>query len=265
MIEQALRAVLSGVPIGLQLGATGTGGAILGMPLLVYIAGLSMQQAAAMSLMIVSTSSILGAWEYGRRGLVNTKAAAAFGWTGILGSWGGAFGHRLVREEVLLVLFGLLLLLVRGVMARQQDLAGEPEDKESCATQFPRTCWLKVGAIGLAVGTVNGLFGVGGGFLVVPALMLVLRFQAGTAIGTSLTIIALISLGGVIGHLQFGRIDWNLLAYVLLGSLTGMLVGVRAGSWVSPTVMSRVTASITVSIAVIMIAVNVVKLWMLHE
>ena len=77
MIEQALRAVLSGIPIGLQLGATGTGGAILGMPLMVYIAGMSMQQAAAMSLMIVAMSSLVGAWEYGRRGLVKTKAAAA--------------------------------------------------------------------------------------------------------------------------------------------------------------------------------------------
>ena len=265
MIEQALRAVLSGVPIGLQLGATGTGGAILGMPLMVYIAGLSMQQAAAMSLMIVATSSLVGAWEYGRQGMVKPKAAAAFSWTGMIGSWGGAFGHRLVREEVLLVLFGLLLLLVRGVMARQQRLAVEPEDDESCATRFPRTCWLKVGAIGLAVGTINGLFGVGGGFMVVPALILVLKFPARAAIGTSLTIIALISIGGVLGHLQFGRIDWNLLAYVLLGSVTGMLLGVRASAWVPPTVMSRVTASVTVSIAVILITVNLVKLWRLHE
>jgi uncharacterized membrane protein YfcA len=265
MIDQALRSLLAGVPIGLQLGATGTGGAILGMPLMVYIAGMSLQQAAAMSLMIVATSSLVGAWEYGRRGLVKTKAAAAFSWTGMLGSWGGAFGHRLVQEEVLLVLFGLLLLLVRGLMARLQRPAVEDENEESCATQFPRTCWLKVGAIGLVVGAINGIFGVGGGFMVVPALMLLLRFPARAAIGTSLMIIALISIGGVIGHLQFGRIDWNLLAYVLFGSVTGMLLGVRAGSWVSPAVMSRVTSSITISIAVILIVANVMKLWRLHE
>ncbi|MCC7471940.1 sulfite exporter TauE/SafE family protein [Candidatus Nomurabacteria bacterium] len=264
MIEQALRAVLSGIPIGLQLGATGTGGAILGMPLMVYIAGMSMQQAAAMSLMIVATSSLVGAWEYGRRGLVKTKAAAAFSWTGMVGSWGGAFGHRLIREEVLLVLFGLLLLLVRGIMARQQRPAVECDDEESCATRFPRTCWVKVGAIGLAVGTVNGLFGVGGGFMVVPALILVLKFPARAAIGTSLMIIALISLGGVVGHLQFGHLDWNLLAYVLLGSVTGMLLGVRAGSWLPPAVMGRVTASVTISIALILIVVNASKLWRLQ-
>jgi len=261
MIDQALRALLAGVPIGLQLGATGTGGAILGMPLMVYIAGMSLQQAAAMSLIIVAASSLVGAWEYGRRGLVKTKAAAAFSWTGMVGSWGGAFGHRLVREEVLLVLFGCLLLLVRAIMARRQGQPVEPDDQESCAVQFPRTCWLKVGAIGLVVGTINGIFGVGGGFMVVPALILILRFPARAAIGTSLTIISLISIGGVIGHLQFGGIDWNLLAYVLLGSLTGMLLGVRAGSWVASPVMSKVTSAITISIGIVLIVVNGIKLW----
>ena len=260
MIEQALRAVLAGVPIGLQLGATGTGGAILGVPLMIYIAGMSMQQAAAMSLMIVATSSLVGAWEYGRQGLVKTKAAAAFSWTGMIGSWGGAFGHRMFREEVLLVLFGLLLLLVRTVMARPRQLSAEREGDESCATRFPRTCWLKVGGIGLAVGAMNGLFGVGGGFMVVPALILVLGFPVRAAIGTSLTIISLISIGGVVGYLQFGHVDWSLLWYVLLGSVTGMLLGVRAGSWVPQTILTRVTASITISIAVSLIVVNLAKL-----
>jgi uncharacterized membrane protein YfcA len=259
-MEQALRAMLSGVPIGLQLGATGTGGAILGVPLMVYIAGMSLQQAAAMSLMIVATSSLVGAWEYGRKGVVKPKAAAAFSWTGMIGSWAGAFGHRLVREEVLLVLFGLLLLLVRIVMARQRHLAADRADDESCATRFPRTCWVKVGGIGLIVGTLNGLFGVGGGFMVVPALILVLGFPARAAIGTSLTIIFLISIGGVIGHMQFGHVDWSLLGYVLLGSVTGMLLGVRSDTWVSPTVMGRVTASITICIAGTLIAVNLAKL-----
>lgn len=260
MIEQALRAMLSGVPIGLQLGATGTGGAILGVPLMVYIAGMSLQQAAAMSLMIVATSSLLGAWEYGRQGMVKPKAAAAFSWTGMIGSWGGASGHRMLREEVLLVLFGLLLLLVRVVMARQRRLSAELADNESCATRFPRTCWLKVGGIGLIVGTLNGLFGVGGGFIVVPALILVLRFPARAAIGTSLMIIGLISIGGVVGYMQFGHIEWNLFGYVLLGSLAGMLLGVRSDTWVSPMVMGRVTASITISIAGTLIAVNLAKL-----
>ena len=260
MIDQALRSVLSGVPIGLQLGATGTGGAILGVPLMVYIAGIPLQEAAAMSLMIVAASALLGAWEYGRQGLVKIKAAAAFSWTGVIGSWGGAFGHRLFRDEVLLVLFGILLLVARTLITRQRTLLLDAEREESCATRFPRTCWLKVGGMGLVVGAMNGLFGVGGGFLVVPALILILGFPTRTAIGTSLSIIGLISIGGIVGHLQFGRVDWALVGFVLLGSASGMALGVRMGAWLSPTVANRMTASITITIAVTLIVINMAKL-----
>ncbi|MCC2641547.1 MAG: conserved rane protein of unknown function [Nitrospira sp.] len=260
MIEQALRSVLAGVPIGVQLGATGTGGAILGVPLMVYVAGIPLQQATAMSLIIVAASSLLGAWEYGRQGFIRTKAAAAFSWTGMIGSWGGAFGHRLFREEVLLVLFGMLLLLVRTLIVRQRKLLAESEAGESCATRFPRTCWLKVGGMGLIVGTMNGLFGVGGGFMVVPALMLVLGFSARPAIGTSLSIIALISIGGLAGHLQYGHVDGPLMSYVLLGSVVGMLLGVRIGSWLPPAAMNSVTATITIMIAASLILINTAKL-----
>lgn len=251
--------------MGLQLGATGTGGAILGVPLMVYLAGIPVQEAAAMALMVVAISSLVGAWEYGRRGLVRPKSAAAFSWTGMIGAWGGAYGHRLVREEVVLVLFGLLLLLVRTVIARQGTLVLQTEGATSCATHFPRTCWLKVGGMGLVVGVVNGLFGVGGGFMVVPALMLILRFPTRLAVGTSLAIIALISIGGVAGHLQFGRVNWSLTTFVLLGSLIGMLVGVRMGSWLSPTTMGRLTASITITVAVSLIAINLAKLLLLQD
>jgi uncharacterized membrane protein YfcA len=260
MIDQALRSVLAGVPIGLQLGATGTGGAILGVPLMVYIAGIPMQQAAAMSLMIVATSSLLGAWEYGRQGLVKAKAAAAFSWTGMIGSWGGAFAHRLVREEVLLVLFGVVLLLVRAVMMRQREVSSGSEQEDNCASRFPRTCWLKVGGMGAVVGAMNGLFGVGGGFMVVPALVLILGFPARMAVGTSLSIIALISIGGVAGHLQFGHIDWALTALVLAGSVAGILIGVRMGAWLPPKTTGRITASMTITIAVSLIVINLVKL-----
>jgi uncharacterized protein len=88
MISLLVRAIAAGVPIGLQLGLTGTGGAILGLPLMIYIVGVSVQQAAAMSLIIVAISSLVGAWEYNREGFVKIKAAAVFGWAGMLGAWG---------------------------------------------------------------------------------------------------------------------------------------------------------------------------------
>jgi uncharacterized membrane protein YfcA len=118
--------------------------------------------------------------------------------------------------------------------------------------------------MGLVVGAMNGLFGVGGGFMVVPALVLILGFPPRSAIGTSLTIIALISIGGVVGHLQFGHVNWQLMALVLLGSVAGILLGVRMGAWLSPKTTSQITASMTITIAVSLIVINLAKLLGLH-
>jgi uncharacterized membrane protein YfcA len=234
------------------------------MPLLVYVVGASAQEAAAMSLVIVAASTWLGVWEYGRAGHVQLKAAVAFSWTGVIGSWLGAYGHRLVRGEVLLMLFGILLLLARWLMMRQSQSPACGDGRRSCADLFPRTCWLKVAGIGPAVGAVNGFFGIGGGFLIVPALALILRFPHRHAVGTSLCIIAFISLGGILGHLQFGDLDVRATGLVLLGSATGMLLGARLPVLVSPKVMGRAMATVTVSIALTLFVMNAVKLLGVH-
>jgi uncharacterized membrane protein YfcA len=257
---QSILAVTSGVPIGFQLGMTGTGGALLAVPLLVYVVGLTVQEAAAMSLVVVAASSLFGTWEYGRAGQVKGKATLAFTWTGMLGAWGGAYGHHLIPQEILLVAFGFLLLLSRWLIIRQAKILGHTESKSACAEHFPRTCWLKAAGIGLAVGVLNGFFGVGGGFMIVAALVLTLGFPPRLAIGTSLSIIAPIAIAGIVGHLEFGVLDMQLTGLVLLGSIAGMLLGARFGQFAPPTVMNRVTASITVSIALALILVNAAKL-----
>lgn len=259
-VAGALLPVLSGVPIGLQLGATGTGGAILAVPMMVYIAGIPVQQAAAMSLVIVAASALLGAWEYGRIGQIKTKAVLAFSSTGIVGSWVGANAHRLVRGEILLIGFGVMLLLARALMMRYGGLATLPEREKPCAAAFPRTCWIKVAAVGLVVGALNGFFGVGGGFMIVPTLALVLGFTPRLAVGTSLTIIALISIGGILGHLQFGSLDPHVTLWVIVGSAAGILLGTRLGQLVSPKAMSATAATITVSLALWLIVANAIKL-----
>ena len=95
----------------------------------------------------------------------------------------------------------------------------------------------------------------------VPALIVMLRFPARVAVGTSLTVIALISVGGIVGHLQIGSIQWELLAYILAGSVAGILLGVRLGQWLPPVIMYRFTATITISIALSMIVVNTAKMF----
>jgi uncharacterized membrane protein YfcA len=110
------------------------------------------------------------------------------------------------------------------------------------------------------VGVLNGFFGVGGGFMIVAALVLTLGFPPRLAIGTSLSIIAPIAIAGIVGHLEFGVLDKQLTGLVLLGSIAGMLLGARVGQFAPPTVMNRVTASITVSIALALILLNTAKL-----
>ncbi|HXF93661.1 MAG TPA: sulfite exporter TauE/SafE family protein [Nitrospiraceae bacterium] len=261
MIWQAALAVAAGVPIGLQLGATGTGGALLAVPMMVYIAGIPVQQAAAMSLVIVAATALVGSWEYAKIGQIRAKAALAFSWTGIIGSWGGAYAHKLIPGEVLLIGFGVMLLIARALMVRYGGLASLPDKEKPCAATFPRTCWVKVAAIGLAVGAVNGFFGVGGGFMIVPTLVLALGFTPRLAVGTSLTIIALISIGGIVGHVQFGSFDPRLAALVIAGSVLGILLGARLGRVASPQAVSAIAATITVSFALWLIVSNMIKLW----
>ena len=112
-------AIGSGGLIGLTLGATGGGGALLAIPLLVYVLGVTARDATAMSLMVVGGSALLGVWDYGRAGEVRVKAALVFSGTGAVGAWGGAYAHQLVREDLLLVLFGMLMLGAAAKMLRK--------------------------------------------------------------------------------------------------------------------------------------------------
>ena len=260
MIGQTTLAIVSGGFIGLSLGATGGGGALLAVPLLVYALGTTARDATAMSLMIVGASALLGVWDYGRAGEVRVKAALVFSGTGAVGAWVGAYAHQLVRQEVLLVLFGVLMLGAAAKMLRWKSPESGREAAESCADRFPRTCWIKVSGIGLLVGVMTGFFGVGGGFVIVPALVLVLGFPMRLAVGTSLLIIALISVGGLAGHLQFGRFDGRLAALVLLGSAAGVLLGTRLGRTGSPERMTRAFAFVTIGVAVPLILHNAIGL-----
>jgi uncharacterized membrane protein YfcA len=257
---QHLLALAAGIPIGFQLGMTGTGGALLAVPLLVYVVGMSVQEAAAISLVVVAVSSLLGAWDYGRLGEVKGRATLAFSWTGIVGAWLGAYGNHAIPKEVFLIAFGVMLLLARWLIVRQRHLAPQSEERSRCAEHFPGSCWLKAAAIGLGVGIINGLFGVGGGFLIVAALVLTLNFPTRLAIGTSLSIIAVIAVAGIAAHAELGAIDLELTFLVMVGSIAGMLFGARVDHFATPKVINRVAASITAVIAFALIVVNGAKL-----
>lgn len=253
-------AIVVGALIGLVLGATGGGGSLLAIPLLVYVVGVEPRAAVAMSLLVVGGSALVGAYQRRASGEIKVKAALVFSGVGAVGAWAGAFGHGLVKDETLLFLFGLLMMLAVWQMWRRGVELPDRPPHETCAERFPRSCWIKVATIGLLVGLLTGFFGVGGGFVIVPALVLVLGFPARMALSTSLLIIALVSVGGFMGHLQAGQLDWRLTSILLLGGAFGMTGGSWTAQRVSPGNLTKGFALLAFAVALALILDNGLKL-----
>jgi uncharacterized protein len=221
---QIFLALLSGGVVGVVLGTTGAGGSILAIPLLVYLVGVPVQEATATSLVVVGCSALLGASRKWRDHHVKARAALVFSSTGWLGAWVGALGHAWIQENTILLLFGCLMvgMSVWSLVRRNFPL---PDQVEGCARQFSLMCVGRALSIGFGVGILMGFFGIGGGFLIVPALIGVLGFTAPLAVGTSLMIIALTTVGGLLGHLEQASMDLGLTAIVVTGSVLGILAG----------------------------------------
>ncbi len=227
------------VLIGLSLALLGGGGSIITVPVLVYAAGVSPQDAVPMSLAIVGAVSLLGTVQKARGGLVHWPAVGAFGAAGIFGAMLGAQGTRLVPPQILLLLFALLMLAVAIKMWRQP--ARDPERGAEC--KLARCL-----AAGFVVGALTGFLGVGGGFLLVPALAYFALLSTPTAVGTSLAIIALNSFGGLLGHWKSASGHWQLTGLFLLAAIVGMLAGLPLTKRISARALNR---SFAVFVAVV--------------
>lgn len=224
-----LALILAGA-IGLALGVLGGGGSIITVPVLVYAAGQTPQDAIPMSLAIVGAVSALGTVHKARNGLVHWPAVAAFGGAGMLGAALGAQGTRLVPPKVLLLLFAVLMVAVAIKMWRRPQRIVEQE-----AECKPARCL----TAGFGVGALTGFLGVGGGFLLVPALAHFARLSTPLAVGTSLAIIASNSLGGSLGHWQTAGAHWQLTVLFLLAAIIGMLVGLPLVKRISAGALNR--------------------------
>ena len=260
MYMQGMLAVLSGGIIGLLLGATGGGGSLIAIPLLVYVVGIPVQNATAMSLVVVGYSALFGAWQASRIGEVRGLAAVLFSSTGMIGAWLGAQGHRLVQGEVILLLFGMLMIGI-GIATWHRGLVKPDTEKEKgCAQQFSTGCAIKAVSIGFAVGLLTGFFGIGGGFIIVPALLFVMGFPLRMAVGTSLLIISLTSLGGIVGHLSVTSIDLVITALIIGGSLLGILGGGRLARVVSGSTLTKAFATLAGLIGLFVVVDNAIRL-----
>jgi hypothetical protein len=226
-----------GLLIGLSLGALGSGGSILAVPALVYAAGQSVQEATFTSLMLVGTAALTGIVPHLRAGRVRLATGVAFGLTGIGGSFAGTMLNRRLDPDVLLLGFSVLIVVAAWRMltgcptctrvGEDRELAAEHAEAARPALDPWRTA--AVIASGTVVGFLTGLFGVGGGFIIVPALTLVLGLAMPEAIGTSLVVIAINSGMGVLARLG-GRVDWSIAVPFTVAAVLGVqLGGVVAG------------------------------------
>ncbi len=227
------------VGIGISLGLLGGGGSVLALPVLVYVMGIEPKPAIAMTLIVVGTVSLLGSFPHARRGNVNLRVAAIFGSATMLGAYLGARLATLpwVSSTFQMMLFGVAMLLAAGLMIYRSlspplgddnDLEAMPYLKPAC-----RYCWLWLMTEGLAVGVLTGLVGVGGGFAIVPALVLLGKLPMRQAIGTSLLIIACNSAAGLLGYLGHISLDWSLTVSFTFLAACGTVIGAYLAQFVS--------------------------------
>ncbi|MFK7797755.1 MAG: sulfite exporter TauE/SafE family protein [Aureispira sp.] len=222
--------------IGVSLGLIGGGGSILAVPVLAYIFGLDAQSSTAYSLFVVGAAALVGGWRQHLQGQVDWRTALVFGGPALLGVWlvrhfvipalpavlwqWGTF--ELTKRMVMFGVFALLMLLAAASMLSNKEREGGTGEIHY---NYPL-----IVAEGLAVGALTGLVGAGGGFLIIPALVMLANLDIKKAIGTSLIIIAIKSLTGfLLGDALQLSIDWMFLLGFTSLALVGILVGVYLG------------------------------------
>ena len=245
-----------GFLVGLPLGALGGGGSVLAVPALVYAAGQAPHQATASSLVLVGTAAMVGLLGHLRAGRVRVGTGMAFGAAGIPGSVAGSLLNRRLDPDALLLAFAGLMLVAAWRMRtgcptctrigeqRAVDPAGTGGRTREDAGGIPAVI-----AAGTAVGLLTGLLGVGGGFVIVPALTLVLRLPMPSAIGTSLLVVAVNTTVALGARLPADGIDWAVTLPFAAAAMGGVVTGGRLADRIHPERSLRWFAALLVAVA----------------
>ena len=268
----SLLSFIFGAVVGLSLGLTGGGGAIFAVPLLVYGLHLPTREAVGISLAAVGATSLVGFLHRWRSGQVEIRTGLLFAVAGMFGAPIGSWIAGLLPEAVLLSLFAGLMVMVAIRLWQQANPEGQnaacltPDDVDGPTCQRDATgaliltshCAVLLLLVGVLTGILSGLFGVGGGFVIVPALVLFSRMSIHRAIGTSLLVIALVSVSGVASHLWAGRaISPEITGLFVLGGIGGLFVGQQIGRRLSGPVLQKVFAVAILAVAAFVVVRNV--------
>lgn len=221
---QVVGAVALGLLVGLIMGGLGGGGAILMVPALVYLLGQTAHQAVAGSVVVVGAAAVTGVLSYARGHQLRWRLGLAFGGVGMIGSYVGTLLSRAVPARPLLIGFAAIMV-VSSILLLRAPAGTDATVEEQQAARARRRSPVAVGVAGFAVGLLTGFFGVGGGFVIVPAMVLLFGLSMTQAAGTSLLVIAINSAAALLARLGDGHLDWAVMGPVTVAAMVGSVLG----------------------------------------
>jgi uncharacterized membrane protein YfcA len=242
---------LSGVFVGFSLGLVGGGGSVLAVPLLVYFVGVPEPHVAiGTSAVAVAANAIVSLANHARADTIKWRCASVFAFFGVMGAYAGSTLGKAMNGERLLALFGLLMLVVGVLMFRSRGGAGYPQVRLN-RENFPR-----LALTGVATGALAGFFGIGGGFLIVPGLMLAADLPIINAIGSSLVSVAGFGMTTAANYAASGLVDWALAATLFGGGVIGGAIGAATARR-----LATERGALAVVFAGIVVAVAIYVIW----
>ena len=252
-VMQGALGLASGALVGFSLGLVGGGGSILAVPLMVYVVGVpDAHVAIGTSAIAVAANAAVNLSNHARGGTVRWSCALSFAAAGIIGAFLGSIFGKMLDGQKLLALFALLMLVIAVLMLKTRSRIGLPD---------VRMDWTNMPAIvglGLATGTLSGFFGIGGGFLIVPALMLATGMSIMNAVSSSLVAVTAFGLTTAASYAYSGLISWGLAGLFVAGGIAGGLIGTRSAQLLSERrgALNMVFAAVIIAVALYMLARN---------
>jgi uncharacterized membrane protein YfcA len=250
---QSLLGLASGALVGFSLGLVGGGGSILAVPLMVYVVGVGEPHVAiGTSAIAVAANAAVNLSNHARGGTVVWSCALTFAAAGIIGALCGSILGKMLDGQKLLALFALVMLVIAMLMLKTRARVGLPDVKMSL-TNLPAIIGL-----GLATGTMSGFFGIGGGFLIVPALMLATGMSIMNAVSSSLVAVTAFGLTTAASYAYSGLVSWGLAALFIAGGIAGGLAGTSSARHLSERrgALNIVFAAVIILVALYMLARN---------
>jgi hypothetical protein len=250
----SLLGLASGMLVGFSLGLVGGGGSILAVPLMVYVVGVREPHVAiGTSAIAVAANAAINLSNHARGGTVVWSVAMMFAAAGIVGAFCGSLLGKMVEGQKLLALFALVMIVIAALMLKNRGRAGVSDIKMSMSN-LPAILGL-----GLCTGTLSGFFGIGGGFLIVPALMLATGMSIMNAVSSSLVAVTAFGLTTALNYAWSGLVSWELAGLFVAGGVVGGLAGTRSARHLSEKrgALNIVFAAVIIAVALYMLVRNI--------